>query len=184
MAKRQLSDEDRALAAHRGERRAAPAQGEARAQGARRRRRPRQAEAVATAGRQPAARPAPPSPPAITVTLAPTTAAQAPDRRTATRLKRGQIALEAKLDLHGMTRKARRTRRSTASSGEPRARPALRVIVTGMGAYRGALREPGILRRSVPRRLAELGLRDAVASFALPIRAMAARRSCAAQKRR
>jgi DNA-nicking Smr family endonuclease len=107
-----------------------------------------------------------PAPPAVTVTLAPTPAAQAPDRRTATRLKRGQIALEAKLDLHGMTQgEAHEALNRFIAESRERGRRCV-LVVTGMGGYRGALREPGILRRSVPRWLAEAALRDAVMSFA------------------
>lgn len=103
--------------------------------------------------------PAPPKP-LITVSAAvlPT---QSPDRRTATKLKRGQIAIEAKLDLHGMTQGEahEELRRFIAGSREAGRRCVL--VVTGVGARGG-----GVLRRSVPRWLAEPSLREAVLNVA------------------
>ncbi|MGD9537861.1 MAG: Smr/MutS family protein [Alphaproteobacteria bacterium] len=106
-----------------------------------------------------AAKPAPP------VAAKPVPAPPSFDRRTATKLKRGRIAVEAKLDLHGMTQsEAHGTlRRFIAESREAGRRCVL--VVTGVGR----LREdggPGVLRRSVPRWLAEHALAEAVLSFA------------------
>jgi DNA-nicking Smr family endonuclease len=76
------------------------------------------------------------------------------DRRNAQRLKRGQMAIEARLDLHGMTQAeahgalARFVARSFAEG-----RRAV-LVITGKGVRDGE----GVLRRAVPRWLAEPAL--------------------------
>lgn len=76
------------------------------------------------------------------------------DRRTLTRIKRGELAIEARLDLHGLTQEAahRALARFIATSAGGGARLAL--VITGKG--RGG---EGILRAAVPRWLAEPALR-------------------------
>jgi DNA-nicking Smr family endonuclease len=91
---------------------------------------------------------------------APTPAAPGPglDRRSAQRLKRGQMAIEARLDLHGMTQAEAHDalQRFIARAQEGGRRAVL--IVTGKGGRDGA----GVLRRAVPRWLAEAGCRARV----------------------
>jgi DNA-nicking Smr family endonuclease len=168
MAKKRLSEEDLALW------RGVAAQAEPLGRpGTARKRTPTPAPAK-PAKQEPAAPPpaAPPVPqPAAppVAPIAPVLAGQSPDRRTQTRLKRGQIAIEAKLDLHGLTQGEahEELRRFIAGSREQGRRCVL--IVTGTGVRsggRGGVREAGVLRRSVPRWLAEPALREAVLGVA------------------
>lgn len=79
------------------------------------------------------------------------------DRRTLTRIKRGELAIDARLDLHGLTQEAahRALARFIATSAADGARLAL--VITGKG--RGG---EGILRAAVPRWLAEPALRTRI----------------------
>lgn len=76
------------------------------------------------------------------------------DRRTLTRIKRGELAIDARLDLHGRTQEAahRALVRFIATSAADGARLAL--VITGKG--RGG---EGVLREAVPRWLAEPAMR-------------------------
>ncbi len=111
-------------------------------------------------------------PPAVSYSLSPS-AVPAVDRRKARRIASGNIEIEARLDLHGLTQTIAHGRlvsflQSSAAQG-------LRtvLIITGKGAsrqpsaLRGGWREDedvGVLRRSVPRWLAEAPLRTLVIS--------------------
>lgn len=79
------------------------------------------------------------------------------DRRTLTRIKRGELAIDARLDLHGLTQEAahRALARFIATTAADGARLAL--VITGKG--RGG---EGILRAAVPRWLAEPALRTRI----------------------
>ena len=79
------------------------------------------------------------------------------DRRTLTRIKRGELAIDARLDLHGLTQEAahRALARFIATSAANGARLAL--VITGKG--RGG---EGILRAAVPRWLAEPAMRTRI----------------------
>lgn len=103
-----------------------------------------------------------PAPPVVITTVAPTTPGL--DRRTTAKLKRGRIAIEATLDLHGMTQSEAHEAldRFIAESRERGRRCVL--VVTGVGTDR--LGGAGVLRRSVPRWLAAPALREAVMSVA------------------
>lgn len=72
------------------------------------------------------------------------------DRRTLTRIKRGELGVDARLDLHGLTQEAahRALVRFIAAAAADGARLAL--VITGKG--RGG---EGVLRAAVPRWLAE-----------------------------
>jgi DNA-nicking Smr family endonuclease len=73
------------------------------------------------------------------------------DRRSAQRLRRGQTAIEARLDLHGMTQdEAHRALTRFIAASHAAGRRAL-LIITGKGTREGE----GVLHRSVPRWLAE-----------------------------
>ncbi|MGH6983913.1 MAG: Smr/MutS family protein [Stellaceae bacterium] len=76
------------------------------------------------------------------------------DRRTLTRIKRGELAIDTRLDLHGLTQEAahRALARFIATSAADGARLAL--VITGKG--RGG---EGVLRAAVPRWLAEPAMR-------------------------
>src|ERR1700676_1579460 len=85
------------------------------------------------------------------------------DRRTAAKLKRGQLALEARLDLHGLTQEEahRALTRFIRRAHEDGARMVL--VITGKGGLGGG---KGVLRDAVPRWLNESGLRPRVLSCA------------------
>ena len=85
------------------------------------------------------------------------------DRRTETRLRRGQVPVEGRLDLHGMTQdQAHRALQSFithAYHGEKRCV----LVITGKGlSADGSI---GVLRSMTPRWLNEPGLREMVIGF-------------------
>jgi DNA-nicking Smr family endonuclease len=116
----------------------------------------------------------PPSRPLAPIHLPGRTYERAPglDRRTSERLKRGQLPIEARLDLHGMTQ-------DTAHAALNRfiadgARRGIRVvlIITGKGARPRTDLDPlwaepgiGILKSAVPRWLNELPNRPRILAF-------------------
>jgi DNA-nicking Smr family endonuclease len=108
----------------------------------------------------PAPAPAPPAPRART--RATEAAVAIPggglDRRSAARLRRGEMALGARLDLHGMTQDEahRALVRFLENSYEAGLRAVL--VITGKGGGDGE----GVLRRSVPRWLGEARCRKLV----------------------
>ena len=125
----------------------------------------------------PRAGPPPPDPPAAAAAppVAAPPAAVAPrrgatpapqgvglDRRSALRLKRGQMPIEARLDLHGMTQAGAHGAllRFLARAREGGTRAVL--IITGKGGVGGE----GVLRRSVPRWLAEPECRGSILATA------------------
>ena len=85
------------------------------------------------------------------------------DRRTAEKLRRGRLEIEARLDLHGMTQEEahRALARFIHRTQENGARMVL--VITGKGSATGG---GGVLRAVVPRWLNEAGLRPRVLSFA------------------
>lgn len=93
------------------------------------------------------------------------------DRRTAQRLQRGQLAIEGRLDLHGMTQKEAYPALVRFISASRTMNRRLVLVVTGKGWNPDASRPEeaiGVLRRSVPRWLASApftqhvaGVRDA-----------------------
>ena len=80
------------------------------------------------------------------------------DRRNSQRLKRGQMAIEARLDLHGMTQAEAHgaLARFIARSFDEGRRAVL--IITGKGMRDGE----GVLRRAVPRWLDDPALRPMI----------------------
>lgn len=89
------------------------------------------------------------------------------DRRSADRLKRGQLPIEARLDLHGLTQlEARRALDAFLAAGVAAGRRCV-LVITGKGGMGG---EVGVLRRAVPQWLNEPGNREKVLAFsyALP----------------
>jgi len=119
--------------------------------------------------------PLPPTPKSVPpiVPKAPTTRSALPalapgvtpglDRRTAQRLKKGEIAVDARLDLHGLTQEEahRALARFLARSADAGRRCVL--VVTGKGTKAGGA--GGVLRASVPRWLNEPELRAHVLAF-------------------
>ena len=98
-------------------------------------------------------------------------AASGIDRRTAQRLVRGQMRVEDRIDLHGMTQEeARRALDRFLTSAASDGKRCV-LVITGKGSARtddaGIMpdREIGILRRSLPRWLALPGLRDLVVAY-------------------
>ncbi|HEY5209792.1 MAG TPA: Smr/MutS family protein [Stellaceae bacterium] len=80
------------------------------------------------------------------------------DRRSALRLKRGQRAIEARLDLHGMTQiEAHRALAGFITRSHAAGKRAL-LVITGKGLKEGS----GVLRAAVPRWLGEPALRPRV----------------------
>jgi DNA-nicking Smr family endonuclease len=114
------------------------------------------------------ARSAKPRPPAPThvppAPLAPG-AASGIDKRTAQRLRRGQIRIEGRIDLHGMTQvEAYRNLSDFLKSSATAGRRCV-LVITGKGMREGA--GSGILRSEFPRWLNEAALRPLILGFAV-----------------
>jgi DNA-nicking Smr family endonuclease len=102
--------------------------------------------------------------------------AQGLDRRTAERLRRGQIPIEARIDLHGQTQQEAHRALAAFITGAHKAGRRCVLVITGKGGPSGARRERdegvmpdrerGILRRAVPRWLNEPDLRPLILGFA------------------
>ena len=103
----------------------------------------------------PAATPAPPRPPTLPA-LDPVVPAGV-DRRTARRLKRGQLAVEARLDLHGRTQDQAHDALQSFIQESRMARRRCVLVITGKGSV--ASGKGGVLRQMVPRWLNEPALR-------------------------
>lgn len=87
------------------------------------------------------------------------------DRRTKQKLSRGREAIDARLDLHGMTQEQAhyalsRFLRNAQSEGMK-----FVIVVTGKGLRRASGSERGVLRREVPRWLGMPEFRDVVVGF-------------------
>jgi DNA-nicking Smr family endonuclease len=88
------------------------------------------------------------------------------DRRQALRLRRGQLAIEARLDLHGMTQaEAHRALAGFVTRAQAAGKRVL-LVITGKGTRDGT----GVLRQAVPRWLAEpaVGARVLASAPAVP----------------
>ena len=84
------------------------------------------------------------------------------DRRTALRLKRGQLAIEARLDLHGMTQAAAHRELAAFVARMSGQGKRVLLVITGKGTKEGS----GVLRQAAPRWLDEPGLRGRVLAIA------------------
>lgn len=82
------------------------------------------------------------------------------DRRSWLRLKRGRVAIEAKLDLHGMTQEGAHRALAVFLAETQAAGRRTVLVVTGKGLEQG-----GVLRAMVPRWLSESGNRKRVIAF-------------------
>ena len=89
------------------------------------------------------------------------------DKRTAQRMRRGQLPIEARIDLHGMTEADAHGALVSFLSGAQQAGRRCVLVVTGKGARLGADGggRTGVLRRNVPRWLNEPALRGRVLAF-------------------
>lgn len=89
------------------------------------------------------------------------------DKRTAQRMRRGQLAIEARIDLHGMTEADAHGALSAFLSGAQAAGRRCVLVVTGKGARggEGDGRGTGVLRRNVPRWLNQAPNRARVLAF-------------------
>lgn len=82
------------------------------------------------------------------------------DRRNWQRLKRGQLPIDARLDLHGATQAAAHDLLTGFLGEAQRRRQRCVLVVTGKGRTEG-----GILRHMVPRWLAEPGNRERIIAY-------------------
>lgn len=84
------------------------------------------------------------------------------DKRSGERLKRGQMPVEARLDLHGMTQdEAHRALAGFITASRAVGKRCV-IIITGKGSYRGGV---GVLKEAVPRWLNEPSLREHILAF-------------------
>lgn len=86
------------------------------------------------------------------------------DRRTAERLRRGQIAIEAQIDLHGLTQDEAFTAIQTFLAESLQAGRRCVLVITGKGTARDG---GGVLRSAVPRWLTEGIYREHLIGIAL-----------------
>ena len=84
------------------------------------------------------------------------------DRRTGQRFKRGQLPVEARLDLHGMTQTEAHRALSAFISSQHTADRRCVIVVTGKGVGKAG---GGVLRKAVPRWLNEAPNREKVLAF-------------------
>lgn len=84
------------------------------------------------------------------------------DKRTGERLKRGQLPVEGRLDLHGMTQAEAHRALAGFIAGQRAAGKRCVIVITGKGSYRGAA---GVLKEAVPRWLNEPALREHILAF-------------------
>ena len=120
-----------------------------------------EAAAKAPPGKPPrSAKPRPPAPARESLMPLGPGAAPGLDKRTAQRLRRGQIGIEGRIDLHGMTRvEAHRNLTDFLTSSAIAGRRCV-LVITGKGLG------SGILRSEFPRWLNEAALRPLILSFA------------------
>jgi DNA-nicking Smr family endonuclease len=89
------------------------------------------------------------------------------DRRFKQRLARGVIAIDDRIDLHGLTQAEAFARLTAFVRRARRAGARTVLVITGKGAAGAVDAEPrGVLRRQVPLWLSAAGLREAVIAFA------------------
>ena len=128
----------------------------------------------ASAKRPSAAAKAAEPPPAALPELAPGDAVGL-DKRTAARLRRGQLPIEARIDLHGQTQEEAHRALDAFIAGSHAAGRRCVLVITGKGARPAASddadgvmpdRNRGVLRGAVPRWLNEAPLRPLVLGFA------------------
>ena len=87
------------------------------------------------------------------------------DRRTMSRINRGALAIDGRIDLHGMTQAAAHRRLIVFLRDAQESGARLVLVITGKGRSGGAGDERGVLRRMVPVWLASADLRPLVVGF-------------------
>ena len=87
------------------------------------------------------------------------------DRRLTQRLARGRIAIDARIDLHGLTQAEAFAHLTAFLRRAHRAGARTVLVITGKGAI-GESEGRGVLRRQVPLWLSSSGLREGVIAFA------------------
>ena len=127
---------------------------------------PAEEEPAAKKPAKPAQRPSPP-PPRAKPPRPPKPPALAPlDRRTLSRVNRGTLTIDARIDLHGMTQAAAHGRLMDFLNGARASGARLVLVITGKGRNCGEGEETrGVLRRLVPIWLASAELRAVVVGF-------------------
>ncbi|MCZ6606432.1 MAG: Smr/MutS family protein, partial [Alphaproteobacteria bacterium] len=112
----------------------------------------------------PVARPAPPGPPPVPrlPEIGPGDRAGV-DKRTAKRLKRGPLAVEARMDLHGLTQEEAHRALSAFVQGSQAAGRRGVLVITGKGLRPDGT--TGVLRAAVPRWLNQPDLRERIVAF-------------------
>jgi DNA-nicking Smr family endonuclease len=85
------------------------------------------------------------------------------DRRTLSRIGRGTVAIDARIDLHGMTQDAAQARLTRFIADAQTQGAKLVLVITGKGT--SGTGERGVLRRVVPMWLASAELRPYVVGF-------------------
>ncbi len=85
------------------------------------------------------------------------------DKRTAKRLKRGQLAVEARMDLHGLTQEEAHRALSAFVQGSQAAGRRCVLVITGKGLRPDGT--TGVLRAAVPRWLNQPDLRERIVAF-------------------
>ena len=103
----------------------------------------------------PAPKPKPARPPALTPI----------DRRMLSRVNRGAVAIDGRIDLHGMTQAAAHSRLIDFLYGAQGSGARLVLVITGKGRNGSGENERGVLRRLVPIWLSSAELRPAVVGF-------------------
>jgi DNA-nicking Smr family endonuclease len=104
------------------------------------------------------AAPPPPPRPKLPPALAPM------DRRTMTRIGRGAIEIDGRIDLHGMTQQAAHHRLIDYLRGAQSSGAKLVLVITGKGRDEGG-EGRGVLRRVVPQWLSSAELRPVIVGF-------------------
>jgi len=87
------------------------------------------------------------------------------DRRLTQRLARGRIAIDARIDLHGLTQAEAFAQLTAFLRRAHRAGARTVLVITGKGAI-GESEGRGVLRRQMPLWLSSSGLREGVIAFA------------------
>jgi DNA-nicking Smr family endonuclease len=98
---------------------------------------------------------APPPSPALSLDASPGV-----DKRTAERLKRGQLPIEARIDLHGLTQREAHQTLTNFLEGARETHRRTVLVITGKGES-----GQGVLREAVPRWLNEASIRPLILAF-------------------
>jgi DNA-nicking Smr family endonuclease len=128
-------------------------------------RRPPAVEPAPAPASKPLRPPAPPRP-APVATEAKAGPVARLDRRLKQRLARGLTAVDARIDLHGLTQAEAFAQLTAFLRRARRAGARTVLVITGKGAAGDRDAPRGVLRRQVPLWLSSSGLRDAVIAFA------------------